>query len=158
MNAQAGGSTEAAAWAYVNEARPVQQLMSAALTQIAGFALLAMTSSRPLSLAEGALLSAQQASMQAVEAVRALEAPESASHHLHHLRQAAAMLRQGCSSALRCLEPQASQGERDALVRALRATSHHLRATATLLPGFELVDLRQACCAAHASKPRLCEA
>lgn len=158
MNEARGGSAELAAWRYASAARAAQQLIGATLTQIAGFALLAMTTSRPLSLAEGALLGAQQASSQAVEAVRALEAPESASHHLHHLRQAAATLRQACASALRCLGPEATEGERDALVSALRATSHHLRATARLLPGFELVDLRRACCAAHVSDARRCEA
>jgi len=158
MSEATEGSTQPATWRYVNAAQPAQQLISRTLTQIAGFALLAMTSKRPLALAEGALLGAQQASLQAIEAVRALEAHGGASHHLHHLRQAAAMLRQACASALRCLGPEASEGEREALVRALRAASHHLRATARLLPGFELVDLHRACCAAHASQLRLCEA
>ena len=146
------------AWRYANAARPAQLLISGALTQVAGFALLVMTSNRSLALAEVALIGARQASLQALEAVRGLEAPESASHHLHHLREAAAMLKQTCSSALRCLEPEASEVERDALVRALSATSRHLRATARLLPGFELVDLRQACCAAHAPAALMCQA
>ena len=134
---------------YVAAARPVQRLISDTLTQVAGFALLLMTSRNRAPLAEGALASAREAAMRASEAVRALAVPEIAEHHHHHLRAAAAALLQACVATLDCLRVDASE-QSDALVRMLRSSSDHLRTTARLLPGFELVDFGQACCAAHA--------
>jgi hypothetical protein len=136
---------------YVAAARPVQQLISDTLTQVAGFALLLMTSRNRASLAEGALASAREAAMRASEEARALVVPEIAAHHHHHLRAAAAALLQACVATLDCLRVDAS-GQSDALVRTLRSSSDHLRTTARLLPGFELVDFGQACCAAHAPR------
>jgi hypothetical protein len=136
---------------YVREARPVQQLISDTLTQVAGFALLLMTSPKRVALAEGALAGAQEAAMRAADEVRALATPEIAGHHHHHLRAAATALVQACSATVDCLRSNATE-HRDALVRALRASSDHLRSTARLLPGFELVDFGQACCAAHAPR------
>ena len=158
MDRTAFGGLEQSAWSYVNAARPAQALISETLTQVSGFALLAMTSSRPPTLAEAALIGAQKASAHAIEEVRALNAPERARHHLHHLRKAATALAEACAQARLCLKPGASHGERDALLDALRATSDHLRSTAKLIPGFEIVELGQACCAVHAPQRRLCEA
>jgi hypothetical protein len=70
------------------------------------------------------------------------------------MRSAADMLLEACVAATACRGAQDRSDKRfDTLTRALRATSDHLRATARLLPGFELVDFGQACCAVHA--PRL---
>jgi hypothetical protein len=130
---------------YVAAARPVQQLISDTLMQVAGFSLLLMTSRNRASLAEGALATAWEAAMRASEEVRALAVPEIAAHHHHHLRAAAAALLQACVATLDCLRGDASE-QSDALVRTLRSSSDHLRTTARLLPGFELVDFTQACC------------
>lgn len=149
---------EHAALRYIAAARPVQELISQTLTQVAGFALLLMMSRRAPLLAEGALIGAREAAARAAEAVRALTVPESAAHHHHHLRAAAEALGQACALASACLRPEASDGERDRLSRALRAASDDLRVTARLLPGFELVDFGRACCAAHAPQRLLREA
>jgi hypothetical protein len=136
---------------YVARARPVQQLISDTLTQVAGVALLLMTSTRSVSLAEGSLAGAHDSALRAVEEVRALATPDIAAHHHHHMSAAATTLVQACAATLDCLRADASE-HRDALVSALRASSDHLRSTARLLPGFELVDFGQACCAAHAPR------
>lgn len=149
MDKTANSQADEVVLRYVAAARPVQQLISDTLTQVAGFALLVMTSRNRAPLAEGALAGARQAAMQASEAVRALAVPEIAEHHHHHLRAAAAALLQACVATLDCLRVDAC-GQSDALVRTLRSSSDHLRTTTRLLPGFELVDFGQACCAAHA--------
>jgi hypothetical protein len=70
------------------------------------------------------------------------------------MRGAAETLMEACAVATACRGAQDRSDERfDTLTRALRATSDHLRATSRLLPGFELIDFGQACCAIHA--PRL---
>jgi len=151
MDVTANSQAEQAVLRYVAAARPVQNLISATLTQVAGFALLLLTSRSRASLAEGALAGAHEAAKRACEEVRALAVPDIAAHHHHHLRGAAEALLQACAAALdhgRMEGP--DQG--DALSRALRVSSDHLRMTARLLPGFELVDFGQACCAAHAPK------
>ncbi|PDQ22972.1 hypothetical protein CN311_00500 [Mesorhizobium sanjuanii] len=151
MDGTANSRAEQAVLRYVATARPVQQLVSETLTQVAGFALLQMTSPRRAVLAEGALAGAQEAATRAAEEVRALAVPEVATHHHHHLHGAAETLLRACVAALESRRIDASE-QSDALVRALRASSDHLRATACLLPGFELVDFGQACCAAHAPR------
>lgn len=149
MDKSANSQADEVVLRYVAAARPVQQLISDTLTQVAGFALLVMTSRNRAPLAEGALAGAREAAMQASEAVRALAVPEIAEHHHHHLRAAAAALLQACVATLDCLRVDAC-GQSDALVRTLQSSSDHLRTTTRLLPGFELVDFGQACCAAHA--------
>lgn len=149
MDKTANSQADEVVLRYVAAARPVQQLISDTLTQVAGFALLVMTSRNRAPLAEGALAGAREAAMQASEAVRALAVPEIAEHHHHHLRAAAAALLQACVATLDCLRVDAC-GQSDALVRTLQSSSDHLRTTTRLLPGFELVDFGQACCAAHA--------
>ncbi|MER8830656.1 hypothetical protein NKH73_07450 [Mesorhizobium sp. M0938] len=157
MHGKADSEAEQAVLRYVATARPVQQQISETLTQVAGFALLLMTSPSRAVLAEGALASAQEAATRAAEELRALIVPEVATHHHHHLRGAAETLLQACVAALDSRRIDTSE-QSDALVRTLRASSDHLRATARLLPGFELVDFTQACCAAHAPQRLLQEA
>lgn len=149
MDGTANNGEERAVLHYVAAARPAQQLISETLTQVAGFALLLMTSRRRATLAEGALAGAREAAARASDEVRALAVPEAAAHHHHHLRGAAETLLHACVAALESRRIDASEPN-DALVRALLASSDHLRATARLLPGFELVEFGQACCAAHA--------
>jgi hypothetical protein len=48
------------------------------------------------------------------------------------------------------LTPDAETARR-ALSRELRASTDHLRHASRALPGFEMVDLTQSCCAAHAA-------
>ncbi len=145
--------TEKAVIGYIAAARPVQERISQTLTQVAGFALLVMTSRHRAPLAEGSLAGAREEAARVAESVRALAVPGPAAHHYHHLRGAADMLGQSCAAALACTGARASQAERATLTRALREASDHLRATARLLPGFELVDFGQACCAVHARQP-----
>ncbi|RTM02715.1 MAG: hypothetical protein EKK31_19500 [Hyphomicrobiales bacterium] len=148
------GVTEQSLLRYADSARSAQQLISQTLTQLSGFALLLLTSHRQATLAEGALSGARQAVVQAAEAVRALQAPEPAAHHYHHMRGAAETLMEAFTAATACRGARDRSDKRfDTLTCALRATSDHLRATARLLPGFEIIDFGQACCAVHA--PRL---
>jgi hypothetical protein len=158
MGGSADDSMGEAMLRYVAAARPVQELISQTLTQVSGFALLLMTSHRSSVLAEGALAGACKAAAWAAEGVRALNVPEAAAHHHHHLRGAAAALGHACAAAQSCSGSDPGDSRRSTLTRALRVSSDHLRGTARLLPGFELVDCGQACCATHAPQRLLQEA
>lgn len=135
---------------YIETARPVQVLLQQVLTQVAGYSLMLMTNSKAASRPEGAILTARAVANDAYEQLQALRIPARAAHHHHHLLQASEATRWAFAAAEKCAAPEATEGERKTLVRALNAASEHMRTTARLLPGFETVDFSQACCAIHA--------
>ena len=135
---------------YVSAAQAVQSLLKQILSQVGGYALLLMTSKNSHLQPVEAIISAQKAVEQAMDDVRALRVPADAAHHYHHLKKAAQATCWTFAAADACRRAGADEVERDALARALRTATGHLRTTAGLLPGFELVDFGQACCAMHA--------
>lgn len=141
---------EQATLRYLAQARQAHDELRATLTQVAGYALLLMTSPGRPALAEAAIRGAETSAARVREQIRALIAPQPAAHHHHHLHGASDSLSQACTAALVCATPGATDGERDALMAALQASVEHLRAVARLVPGFETVNFGQACCALHA--------
>lgn len=123
------------------------------LTQAAGFSLPVVTPGRPLPMLDGPVALARSALLPVRDQLDALPVPPQARHHHLHLTAAADALARSLDLLTRCLRANADDAARAALVRSLRAATDHLRAAARLLPGFEMVDLNQACCAAHA-RPR----
>lgn len=135
---------------YLAAARQVHEELRQTLTQIAGYALLLLTSTGRPALAEAAIRGAVSASANAEDQIRALRAPHIAAHHHHHLRSASEALRQACTAALICAGPGATDGERDTLIASLQDAVDNLRAVSRTIPGFEPVNFGQACCALHA--------
>jgi len=143
---------------YMAASGDVQTHFRDVLTQLAGFALLLTTRRAMPSVCPGPLDSAAGRAAEALEMLHALRPPSEAAHHFHHLAAAGDALGRSVGVAYGCLTAASDDGERDEFMRALRAATDHLRTTARLLPGFELVDLRQACCAAHAPPALSCTA
>jgi hypothetical protein len=137
---------------YVAAARPAQELLRQLLTQIAGYALVLMTREKPASRAEASILMARTSADRACDQLRALKVPAAAAHHYHHLSNAGEAIRWAMIAAEKCASGAAADSERNALTHALKTASEHLRATARWLPGFDLVDFSQACCAAHGQR------
>jgi hypothetical protein len=137
--------------AYIEASRDVQRLLQQVLTQVAGYSLMLMTSSRRAPQLEGAILMARAAADRASDQARALRAPASAAHHRHHLLKASEATCWAFVAAETCAAPGAGDSDRDGLSRALGQATRHLRATSRLLPGFEMVDFGQACCAMYAT-------
>ena len=140
---------------YIVASRPLHEQLRQVLTQLAGFALLVMTPGRspaaldaPVAMAAGALPPIR-------DAIASLRVPPQARHHHRHLTASADTLARCAVLLVRCLGVNADDAARDALVRGLREATNHLRATTRLLPGFEMADLTQACCAAHAGRPQI---
>ncbi len=135
---------------YVLASRPVHDGLRQVLTQAAGFALLVIVPGRVPAMLDGPAALARRALSPTREALGALRVPPQAQHHHFHLVCAADALARCLDLLTTCLRPVAFDAERDALVRGLREATDHLRAAARLLPGFEMADLTQACCAVHA--------
>jgi hypothetical protein len=125
------------------------------MAQLAGFALLLATRRSRPSLQPPPIDLAEARAAEAAEMLRGLRPPGEAAHHFHHLAAAADAVGRAVRGALACSTARSDENDRDELLRALGAAAAHLRVTARLLPGFELVDLRQACCAAHAAPAAL---
>lgn len=142
---------------YIVATRPLHDRLRQVATQAAGFSLLVMTRGTrvpmldaPLALAAGALRAAR-------DELRALPVPPEARHHHRHLAAATDALAQSLELLAACLRPAAGEATCSALVRGLRLATEHLRSAARLLPGFEMTDLAQSCCAAHAApRPMAC--
>lgn len=135
---------------YVLASRPVHDGLRQILTQIAGVALLVIVPGRVPAMLGGPVDFASRALSPVRDALDALQVPPRAQHHHFHLSAAASALARSLDLLTSCLRPDASDSERDALVRGLRNATDHLRAATRLLPGFEMADLTQACCAVHA--------
>lgn len=156
MNVDAEPPSDAASSAlqYILNAKPLHERLQRILTQIAGFSLLLMMGgARPPTLDVPVALAADELRLSR-EQLRALRVPPAASHHYYHIMQAVTAVDRGIDLVWLCLRPHQNDADRAALTRWLRIASEHLRAAGRLLPGFEMVDLRQACCAAHSEAER----
>ncbi len=128
---------------YVLEAKPVHAALLQTLTQLAGFALMRLTSGRASVIDAGPVELARDAFDGCADRLHGLRVPAEATHHHSHLQGAAAALEQAIATAL-------SKTTADAVFfDTLEEAERHLRAVSRTLPGFEMVDLTQSCCAAH---------
>jgi hypothetical protein len=137
---------------YATACAEVQEVFREVLVQLSGFALLLMMRRPERSVWAGSLDAVAVEADEARDRMRALRPPVAAQHQFHHLSAAADAIGRAADLSHACLSVRADDTDRDALLQALRAATHHLRATGRLLPGFELVDIAQACCAAHAAE------
>jgi hypothetical protein len=136
--------------AYIEQARPVFGAISSISGQLSGLLILAASGARS---AQGHPIFAMiEEAAEALEgAMAALRPTEAAAHHHRHLRRAARAVARAVSLAARGLHKQ-DEARMDAMVAALRAANQELQWATAALPGFAVVDLRQACCAMHSGR------
>lgn len=128
---------------YALEAKPAHETLRRALLQLSGLLLKRLTHKG--GFVDVAPAEAARASLEeAADSLRTLPAPAAAVHNRFHLLGAAAALERGVAAAMSRADP---AGE--TLFHWLDEAERHLRAAGRALPGFESVDLTQACCAAH---------
>jgi len=139
--------------AYVVACQPLHERLRDAVIQLGGLSLMTMLRREGAFDRETPLRLVREALAGTGQALGGLPVPPSAAHHHHHMREA-------CCAAGRAADLIADQRlGRDAetanrdLSRELRAATDHLRHASRALPGFEMVDLAQSCCAAHAAAP-----
>jgi hypothetical protein len=135
---------------YVVDSRSSHERLRQILAQVAGFSLLVMTNGGRVLMLDVPLAMAGDALTTAGDRLRALQVPRQARHHYHHTIAAAHAVDQAIGLLAQCMRARSDDAARAALTRCLRSATDHLRAASRLLPGFEMVDLRQACCAYHA--------
>jgi hypothetical protein len=139
---------------YLENSRDVQERLHELLTQLSGFALLGLTKRNAMPLCAGPLDLAETRLRDVRERLRGLRPKgHRAVHHHYHLKQAFDAVERSLTMAFERLRPSAvAKADWSDLTRMLRASLDHLHFTTRLLPGFAMIDLRQACCAAHAPR------
>jgi hypothetical protein len=130
---------------YMLEARRPHDALRRALIQLSGFLLFRTTASRRAIVDFAPVEAARDAIMEASDNLQGLRVPPAAAHQQKHLEGAVISLQQAVKAAF-----SKSDSNGDALFRCVDEAEKHLKAVGRATPGFEAVDLRQACCAAHA--------
>ncbi|MFB2552047.1 hypothetical protein [Ensifer soli] len=146
-------SAAARASAYRADSKAAQQRMLEALTQLGGVALLLLTGSGRATLCAAPVERAERTMADARRHLRAASPPDNAAHHHRHLSRAAAALERAIAQAFACMSMRGGRDEQDRLSTLLRAASDELQRAGRIVPGFETVDLREACCAWHRAAP-----
>jgi hypothetical protein len=134
---------------YVLGGRPVLSQLQQILRQTAGFALLVMSQGGRVPMLDVPLALASRELSSTFAELQALPVPVQARRHYHHAIEAVTAIGQAIDLVAVCLRCARDDPARAALTRRLRVATAHLRG-ASRLPGFGMVDLRQACCAYHA--------
>jgi predicted lipid-binding transport protein (Tim44 family) len=130
---------------YMFEAQRPHDALRRALIQLSGFLLLRTTGGRRAFIDFTPIEGARDAISEAADELRSLRVPTAAAHQKEHLEGAAIALQKAVAAAFSRSDPNG-----DALFRFVDEAEKHLKAVGRATPGFEAVDLRQACCAAHA--------
>ncbi len=129
---------------YMCEAEPLYDLLRRSLIQLSGHLLKrTIAGSRPIVDTEP-VEAARDRIREAAEGLASLRAPMGAAHHRSHLVRAVAALESALAAALSTTDK-----DGDALFHFVEEAERNLRAVGRATPGFEAVDLRQACCATH---------
>jgi len=132
---------------YVLQARPAFDRVSRISGQLSGLLILAATGAGS---AQGhpmfALIEEAEAGL--AEDMAALRPTEAALHHHRHLRCAVRAVRRAVALAGQGLH-RWDEAMMDEMTAALRRANQELHWATAALPGFAVVDLRQACCAMH---------
>lgn len=138
---------------YVVQAKPVYSAYTDCARQLAALLILQASSVRP-QLPEHPMLQALQDEVQALrEALSALQPSPRAVHFHRHLLAAERAL-QHCHDALLVLRrPHQREQALDQALLHVKTAWQHLSWAARALPGFESIDLNQACCASGCSGP-----
>jgi hypothetical protein len=149
-DAPLGGEQDSATLGYVLGIRPAFELLKQAASQLAAFLILATTGSQAAGPHHPLLAEARNALQEATDGVRAAPGvTESAAHHHRHLLRAVAAM-EATLSALREARWIKDRTALDPALLRLKAGWQELHWATAALPGFEMVHLRQSCCAGPA--------
>jgi hypothetical protein len=148
-----GGALDDATVAYVMAAHAHFEGLKQAAGQLGGLLVLAAAGSKSITQEHAMLESARMAHAEAADGIAGLPVAARARHHHHHLREAALALGAALDQARQSLHGFAA-GSRDveAALRPLKLGHRHLDGASRSLPGFEMVNFQQACCAGHAAE------
>jgi hypothetical protein len=147
-------SLDDATVAYVLATRQAFDGLRRAASQLAGLLALAASGAKSITQEHAMLEAARQARAEAIDAIASATVPARARHHHRHLSEAAQVIGIALQQAGASMHHYAA-GRRDvdAALAPLRAGYRHLQWAAAALPGFELIDFQNACCAVPGQEP-----
>lgn len=134
---------------YVLATRPHFEGLRQAASQLAGLMVLAAAGAKSVTQEHAMLRAARCAHAEAVEGLAAARVPPRASHHHRHLTEASSAIGLALARASESMHRYAAGSrEIEPALAPLRRGYRHLQWASAALPGFELIDFQQACCAA----------
>jgi hypothetical protein len=134
--------------AYILETRGSFEALRNAAAQLAGLLVLASIGTRERVLDEPILEQAESAYREAEGKLRSAVVPAAAAHHHHHLSLASEWI----GEALRIARQgslRLNEASFDRAHQTLREGWREMLSAGKALPGFQVVDFTQSCCAAH---------
>ncbi len=141
--------------AYMADAHPIHELLGQTLTQLAACSLLRLNRNGPQLRYEDAVAKAQLATARCHDQLGMMTVCDPALHHFHHLFSSCKAIHAGFRLLAITMSSKSDEQQGRQLVDTLSLAVRHRRATASILPGFESVDIRHACCAEHRSESRI---
>ena len=133
---------------YVLKTQPHFEDLRNALGQLAGMLVLAAAGSKTVTQDHPLFATARQTFARVSDGIRSVRPTARAVHHHQHLIAALAAMGAALKRAQEDLHLSAMARERvDAVLVPLQSAHQQLRWATEALPGFEIVDLSQACCA-----------
>jgi hypothetical protein len=135
---------------YVLETRPHFEDLRQALSQIAGMLVLATAGAKSVTQDHAMLAAAQEAHQRALDGIRAARPALRARHHHRHLLDAADCLGLAIAKAGESLHLAGDRRRTEGVFVPLRTAYRNLHWAAQALPGFEILNFDQACCAPQA--------
>jgi hypothetical protein len=131
------------------ESRPLHEGLRGVLTQLGGLSLLVVLQRAATFDVETPLRQAGETLAEFDHALRALAVPGEAAHHHHHMVAASRAIGRAHALLSSANRFGSDDGARRALSATLADAADQLRFATQALPGFEMVDFTQSCCAAH---------
>lgn len=138
--------------AYALTVRATFDSLRQAVAQLAGLLVLASSGARSSIIDHPMLERAIAQQAEAEDLIERVKVPTPAMHHHYHLRRASAGIGRALASAAN-LGYRRDGAVLDQILAELREAWRELHRTTHFLPGFQVVDFGQACCAAHALRP-----
>jgi hypothetical protein len=136
--------------AYVLETRPHFEGLRQAISQIAGMLVLATAGAKSVTQDHAMFGAAKQAHGRALDGIRAVRPSARAQHHHRHLIHSAECLGVAIAKAGEELHIAARGEQMSGVLAPLQTAYRNLHWAADSLPGFEVLDFNQACCAPQA--------
>jgi hypothetical protein len=147
----AGADLDGRTAAYVLETRATFEALRNAAGHLAGLLVLAAIGARERVLDEPILAQAESAYREAEDKLRLTAPPPAGVHHHHHLSLASERIGEALRVARRG-SLRLNDASLDRAHRVLRAGWREMLFASRALPGFQVVDFAQSCCAAHRAR------
>lgn len=147
---QMAGQLDDRTLSYVLETRPHFEDLRQAVSQLAGMLVLSTAGAKSVTQDHAMLAAAAEAHLRSLEGIRSARWTRRSKHHHRHLLEAAENIGLAVARAGEGLHLVAAGQANEGILVPLKAAYRHLQWAAQALPGFEVLNFDQACCAPQA--------